>query len=1110
MPDAKDYYRQLREVDIGPVARELLAGRITQDDRHALQCDCPRHQSQSHRSLQVFVDKQSWYCFGCGVGGDVLQLVEFVQSGHVTRGQSGTMPESHRRARDFLAARVGLPPLSDWGRSPEQIAQTEAAHQQELRVYGILTELGRYYHRRLRADPRLLAWVKERYGFGDDCLQTGCIGFAGAGTWEEDGKPQPGPVRHLATLGYTEGEIASSGAFVADHQDNLWPFFDGRITFPYWRGGRVVYLIGRKTPWTPAKPWESAKYKKLPIHDEHGRKHIAPCIDNSVLFNEDVLLSSPERLIITEGVADAISLMQAGFPVISPVTVHIRQADWERLVPRLKGIKTIYLCQDNEISEAGLKGALRTAQTLKAQGIDTRLVALPLEEKHVAARQQLAERFGLGRGVTAQQLKARLEGRAPEEIKEAEALLSAAKIDVNDYFREGRTAEEFEALLSAAQSPLEFAIGRLPLEVSEEQRNRLLTPVLDEIALLSPLGQTRHLKALQERFGKEALPVTALRQQLKEIQRQHKRQEKERRKKEQHRPTAPEGTCQAAVQMALLETKLLGGAPDYGKAAEAAYQWLVEHGARFFHTPAGEPFCFLGDSVYWMDSPDRNRRRLYAACLYEHTGQSALANGGRIFFDVLASLAVQRGEVKERFGWLHSDLDACMVYFHLGPQQHQLVKIGPAGAEMIPNGGNPEGIILEPAPKLRPIRYLPDVDLAEADRLFEELIIRNLTCSQADRYFISAWVNCFLLLDFVGTRPSLRLEGPTGRAKTVTAKHLSMYVYGQLEHKLSTTAANFVDGSRNPLLLLDNIEVKDANDDLIQFLVTAVTGISKEKRRAGTDSETVTEATKCLLCTTGVEPLGGDLSEVLSRSFVIKFDGPKQGRPAFLETVELNRIAKHRDLLLSALLKRTSLVLAMLKEGAQARVMELLHEALGDHPKRRCNEYLSLMYLMMLVGGSREEVEEGLRVLHPRFVEMIASLNSTTQETARESNAIATTLNTLFRAWEQASAADAHLSLHPETRVRRDGFLERYQLQFGDDGELRGVLARDLFVALRRVAREFNLTFAITSVQQFAQRFANDLPAIQDAGFAVTINEHRSRVRTYDIARVSRIDGAEQ
>jgi len=487
--DTKSYYRQITEVDIGLIARELLGDRITQQSDRLLQCDCPHHQSQSKRSLHITLDKQGWYCFACGVGGGVLQLVEFVQSGQVTKGQSGAMPETHRQARDFLAARLGLPPLSQWGLSPEEIAEAENALGFHLRVQEALTELARYYHRRLLANSEAREWMQSRYAISSEMVEQLLIGYAANDPWKQDDQAQPGVLSWLTKeRGFTLRELAATGAFHPTAQDSLLPFFEGRIVFPYWKGGRVVFLIGRRTPWTPPHPWEQGKYKKLPVHDEHNRQHIAPCIDNSVLYNEDVLLSRPQRLIITEGVTDCIALMQAGLPTISPVTVNIRQADWERLVPRIAGVKTVYVCQDNEISEAGIKGARRTAQTLSGAGLDTRLVALPLEEKHLAARRELAERFGVQAAIGPRELARQLERRPPAEIAEAERLFSESKIDVNEYFASGRTAEDFEALLAAAQTPLEFAIARLPVDAPVEERNHLLEPILAQVARIMHEG----------------------------------------------------------------------------------------------------------------------------------------------------------------------------------------------------------------------------------------------------------------------------------------------------------------------------------------------------------------------------------------------------------------------------------------------------------------------------------------------------------------------------------------------------------------------------------------------------------------------------------------------
>ena len=488
--DVQGYYRQITGTDIGTLSRELLGGRVTQDSAETLFCDCPNHRSQSHRSLHIWLDKQGWYCFGCGIGGDALQLVEFVHSGSVTRGLTGVMPESHRQARDFLAARAGLPSLSQVGRSPEQIAQAEEEHQLTWRVRGALTALSEIYHQRLVANAEVLAWFKSKYGIGDETIARLKIGFA---------ENEPSPVRALTegAGAFTPRELAGSSAFRPTSQDGLIPAFEGRIVFPYWSRGNVVFLIGRRTPWTPDQEWEKSKYKKLAVRNDRNNEHVALCVQNDVLYNEDVLLARPERVVITEGVTDCISLMEHGFPAVSPVTVQIREADWERLLPRLAGVKTVFLCQDNEVSEAGMRGALKTARILAANGITTRVAVLPLGEKQRAARGKLA---GLHAGSA-----------------EADALLAEAKIDVNEFFASGKTAADFEQLLGVAQTPLEMAIAALSADMPDGDLVRILGPLLAEVGQLDPIAQPSLLKQIQDKCGKERLPTTALRQQMKVV-----------------------------------------------------------------------------------------------------------------------------------------------------------------------------------------------------------------------------------------------------------------------------------------------------------------------------------------------------------------------------------------------------------------------------------------------------------------------------------------------------------------------------------------------------------------------------------------------------------------
>ncbi|MBU4559603.1 MAG: DNA primase, partial [Proteobacteria bacterium] len=402
------------------------------------------------------------------------------------------------------------------------------------------------------------------------------------------------------------------------------------------------------------------------------------------------------------------------------------------------------------------------------------------------------------------------------------------------------------------------------------------------------------------------------------------------------------------------------------------------------------------------------------------------------------------------------------------------------------NGGNEDGIILDGSRKMKPLKFLPDADLEEADRLLVDLLVGNMTCPQGDRFLILSWLSCFLLIDFAGTRPMTRFEGSAGSGKTTASKITSTLLYGEPQHKKATDAANYTDGSQNPLIVLDNIEVKQMTEDLTTFMLTSITGIAKEKRKSGTDSETITERTKCLLNTTGIEPLCGELSEILSRSFVINFDLANQASDCFLESEVISAIQQNRDLIISAIMKRTSHVLAMIRDGAQKQVMRLLHRTMPTHGKRRCNDYLSLMYLMMLAGSEEHEVTTGLEELSPLFIEQIHSINDTSQEMARESNPIATALASLFHAYRNAVELDEKARYGEDDRANHVvGFIERYQVRFENENTMEPVSAGRLLAALRRVGREFNLEFEYKKPAQLGRRISNDLDVIRDAGFDI-------------------------
>ena len=96
--------------------------------------------------------------------------------------------------------------------------------------------------------------------------------------------------------------------------------------------------------------------------------------------------------------------------------------------------------------------------------------------------------------------------------------MADAKIDVNEFFASGKTAADFEAILAAAQTPLELAISKLSTEVPDSDLSRLLKPILSEVGRLDPIQQDWHLRLIQTRCGKARMPVTTLRKQLKVVE----------------------------------------------------------------------------------------------------------------------------------------------------------------------------------------------------------------------------------------------------------------------------------------------------------------------------------------------------------------------------------------------------------------------------------------------------------------------------------------------------------------------------------------------------------------------------------------------------------------
>jgi hypothetical protein len=1074
------------------VTKELLHDRITQEQNGTLACDCPRHASQSRKSLRVNTEKQSWYCFGCDAGGDVLQLVEFVQSGTVTKGRTGVMPDSHRQARDWLAERAGMAPLSTFELSDDERAKIERLHACNQRALACLTAMIERWHVILCRRDDILQWIDGQYGFSGTIINEIKLGYADNGIQTVDEQTEPGIIQYLRDLEFTDDEMFATGAFTVDSSNRLQCIINNRLIFPYWSRGQARYLAARRTPWTENKPFEQAKYKKLRVRDEHEWKHVSEAIDNSLLMNEDVLLSDTDYVIIAEGAPDCVAGMDHGLPTVSPVGARIKKNDWDRLITKFAKIKTVYIAGDNEPSKVGLQGALATARVLSEHGIDARLVLLSPGEAQLDARAQLEARFDVTETLDADEVALKKRALSGEERDVFLSLSEQAKIDLCEWFKNpANDCEIFSQLMQDAVTPIELAIRRLPTGPDPDMAvlEKRLEPVLQELIDRSPLEQKSCARKIREHVGK-GITVSDIEQQIRAYRKGAK---KKGRTGTRHsgnavrdhkcQITSPPGTCKHEIERARYELEFENlPAEDVTKAcAEAVFEWFEGNGAKYFRTSSDDLFMLWAGKNYRMTA-SAGRSELYASMVFKHTGYTPASAQGRVFFATLMHIAVDRSDVRDSISWLQTDVRQYVVYFNLNCDD-QIAKITPDGPELIPNGTNADGVFLRSSGKLLPIHYVPDDGKRTFGMLFKEYILRHLTCSRSHGSLLFLWLSCFLLMDFAGTRPATRFEGGAGSGKTTAAKLMSMLIYGQQVQKISTTAADYVDAEQSPLLLWDNLELKNLDDDKIQLILSSVTGVVREKRGERSPTDVVRLQPKCLINSSGIDPIAGDLSEILSRTLVLQFTREKAEDEAFLETDVLRQIKDNRDFMLSRLIDQTGHVLKLISEGAHGRVMRLLSAELGSHPHKRCNDYFALMYLMMIADRSPANIEHNLTQLDRTFKCTIDGLSVCVRNVAQESNHVSTALHTLFSIYQNASES-------PLASVSAD-VQNRYLLKLHNEGTEIKAFARDLWLALTNVAKDKNLTWPYKSPQQFVQRMLNDLDTIRESGFEIT----KQRVR---------------
>ena len=297
---------------------------------------CPFHNEKSP-SFSVSPDKQIFHCFGCGVGGDVINFVKKIEN-------IGFL-DSVR----LLAEKSGIQLPNDISKAEEENIKLKN------RVYKINELAAKFYHENLYKPTSKIAqdYIKKRK-LNNATLKSFLMGYASNSSNEL--------LRYLKEHGFTEEELLAS-CLIGKSDRGYYDKFRNRLMIPIRdERGRFIAFGGRVLD--DSKP----KYINSPenIVYSKGRN----------LFGLNVAregVHGPlKRLLIVEGYMDAISLYQRGITnVVASLGTALTDSQG-RLLRR----NTEQVILGYDADGAGQQAIIRGMEILKSMDIDIRILQI--------------------------------------------------------------------------------------------------------------------------------------------------------------------------------------------------------------------------------------------------------------------------------------------------------------------------------------------------------------------------------------------------------------------------------------------------------------------------------------------------------------------------------------------------------------------------------------------------------------------------------------------------------------------------------------------------------------------------------------------------------------
>ncbi len=296
---------------------------------------CPFHNEKTP-SFTVYPESRSFYCFGCGAGGDVISFVRRIEN------------------LDYIEAVKAVAQMA--GVSMPEDGYDDTLSKQRQRLLGANREAARFFHEQLM-NPKnkdALNYFLKR-GLDRNTIRRFGLGYA-PNDWRE-------LTNHLKSKGFTEHELVLANLARRSDKNgraNYYDNFRNRVMFPIIDlRGNVIAFGGRVM--------DDSKPKYINTSDTLVYKK-----SNGVFGLNLAKNANENKLILVEGYMDVIALHQAGFTNAIACLGTAFTAEQANLLSRYAD--EIIICYDND--GAGRTATARALGVLSKTGLKLRVVQM--------------------------------------------------------------------------------------------------------------------------------------------------------------------------------------------------------------------------------------------------------------------------------------------------------------------------------------------------------------------------------------------------------------------------------------------------------------------------------------------------------------------------------------------------------------------------------------------------------------------------------------------------------------------------------------------------------------------------------------------------------------